>query len=413
MRSLATTKHTSFSDPATTCFWLGTARPWNLPEEAKTWTRQYRPKASGCESTPEALRTRYRELFGEESRFHNRAHLNLVGRGPASINAGGRVTNLGVPRMQQYTMSLESRLFGGWVGTASYIGSKMQQLWYVRQINRPPASLTPFTTSRFLYPGYSNMSYVEKGASAAYHALQTRVQHRYSNGLEFDALFQWVSEMTDLADNGFSTLGGTPEDPYCRRCELAPNFTTDNLDFRAILLYELPMGNGKKFAPHTSKIVNGFIGGQVSSVLDLRNGRPGAVTFSGSDPSNTNLRSGFAQIVPGCNVRSGDGRSAPYLNINCFKVPDAGTFGNARWGTFRQPGAWSVSGTLYKYFPLYGERVKLRLNAVFDNAFNHPTWPGVGSSLASPGAFGVLGQGGSQSSTSTARSVLFQGQVIW
>jgi hypothetical protein len=316
--------------------------------------------------------------------------------------------------MQQYTVSLESRMFGGWVGTLSYVGSQTQQLWYVRQINRPPASLTPFTTSRFLYPGYSNISYVDKGAGASYNALQARVQHRYSNGLEFDALAQWVSEMTDLADNGFSVLGGTPEDPYCRRCELAPNFTTDSLDFRGILLYELPVGHGKKFASHTNRIVNGVIGGwQVSSVVDLRNGRPGAVTFSGSDPSNTNLRTGFAQVVPGCNVRSGDGNSAPFLNINCFKVPAAGTFGNARWGTFRQPGAWNVSGTLYKYFPLYGERARLRLNAVLNNAFNHPTWSGVGSSLASPAAFGVLGQGGSQPSTSTMRSVVLQAQAIW
>lgn len=339
---------------------------------------------------------------------------NLVGQGPSTVGTGGAVPNLGIPFMQQYTLSLESRLFAGWVGTLSYVGSRTTQLYYTRQINRPPASLTPFTTSRFVYPGYSAVNFVDKGATADYNSLQARVQHRYSNGLELDAMFQWMSEITDVADTGFSQTGDAPEDPYCRRCGQVKNPYTDKLNFRAISLYELPLGQGKRFASGANRYANAVIGGwTVSSLVDMAGGRPGAVFYSGQDPSNTNLRSGFAKIIPGCNVRSGDGRSSPYININCFAVPDAGTFGNARWGAFRNPGFWTVGASVYKYFPLYRDRAKLRINAVFTNAFNHPIFTSVGSSLASPASFGRFGGQGATSSFAGARTIRFQGQIMW
>ena len=101
--------------------------------------------------------------------------------------------------------------------------------------------------------------------------------------------------------------------------------------------------------------------------------------------------SGRADVLPGCNIRPVSG---PYVNIACFAFPQNGTFGNANRALFRKPGSWDVDGAIYKYFPIYKERARLRINGVFSNAFNHPTWNTVGNDITVPGAFGKLtGQG--------------------
>lgn len=114
-----------------------------------------------------------------------------------------------------------------------------------------------------------------------------------------------------------------------------------------------------------------------------------------------------------CNIRPGDGRSGPYLNTACFAVPQNGTFGNASPSVYRDPGSWEVSGAAYKYFPLFREGMKLRINGVFTNLFNHPTWSGVYNNITVPATFGkFIGQGAPGRWTGP-RSILLQAQVQW
>jgi hypothetical protein len=72
-----------------------------------------------------------------------------------------------------------------------------------------------------------------------------------------------------------------------------------------------------------------------------------------------------------------------------------------------------VSGAVYKYFPLFREDVKLRINAVFNNLFNHPTWNAVGNNISTPATFGTLSSQGAAGRLSGARSIVLQAQVQW
>jgi hypothetical protein len=115
-------------------------------------------------------------------------------------------------------------------------------------------------------------------------------------------------------------------------------------------------------------------------------------------------------VLPGCNIRSGDGHTAPYLNLACFSVPPAGSFGNSSVSVFHLPGSYNVDGSLYKYFKLYRESVKLRINAVAHNVFNHVEWGGVNNNISSPASFGQLTFGGGYSGM---RSISGQAQIQW
>lgn len=339
---------------------------------------------------------------------------NQVGAGPSSISTGGANPDLGVPILQQYTLMVERQFYGNWVGRIGYVGSRGTQIWYARNINRPPASTTPYSASRAIYPQYQNITYIDKGANSAYHGLQAGLAHRYGNGLELDGLFQWVSEFNDVGENGFSTFGFALENPYCRSCDRARNPVVDTLDFRMNFVYDLPVGRSRQFGSDLNRWANGVLGGwALSGIFDARNGRFDTVIFSGKDTSNTNLRGGRADVLPNCDVRSGDGKSAPYLNINCFAIPKDGTFGNASPALFQKPGSWDVSGAVYKYFPFFREDVKLRVNAVFNNLFNHPTWNGVGNNISSPASFGRLFGQGAAGRSQSSRSIQFQFVLQW
>ncbi|MBI3680652.1 MAG: TonB-dependent receptor, partial [Acidobacteria bacterium] len=344
----------------------------------------------------------------------NRPFPNQLGAGPSTISASGANPDLGTPKMQQYTLMLERTLLGKWVAKLGYVGTRNTQAWYVRDLNRPPASLTPYSASRSTYPIYRSVGWTDKGAGSWYNAMQAGLTHRFNSGLELDGLFQWISELNDVQDLAFRTNGNALDNPYCRSCDKGKSTVVDSLDFRANFLYELPVGRGKQFAPSLNRVVNGFAGGwSLSGIVDIRNGRPDSVFFSGRDASNTNLTTGRVDVVPGCNLHPSDGKSGPYLNIACFAIPQPGTFGNASTSLFRKPGSWDVSGAVYKYFPLFREDVKLRVNAVFTNLFNHPTWSTVGNNISTPATFGKLSGQGAPGRSAGPRSIVLQAAVQW
>jgi hypothetical protein len=331
-----------------------------------------------------------------------------------NINVSGAIPNLGIPLMQQWNLTLERQFGADWGVRASYIGSRVTQGWYRRDINRPPASTIPFTTSRLLVPGFNSINLLDKGASSRYHALHLGFNHRYRNGFSIEGLFQWINSIDDVGDDGSDTLGRGIENPYCRSCEKSKTQFEDSLDFRTNFYYEMPFGRNRRFGTGVNRVVNGFIGNWVmSGVVDLRNGRPQTVTFSGLDTSNTNMKGGRADVVPGCEIRPSGGQREPYINIACFAIPKNGTFGNASRAAFRKPGSWDVSGSVYKYFPIFRESVKLRINATFNNLFNHPTWDEVGNNISVPSTFGKLTSQGATGRDAGPRSIGLQAQLQW
>jgi hypothetical protein len=243
--------------------------------------------------------------------------------------------------------------------------------------------------------------------------MQLQFTHRFAHGLYVDGMFQWVSQIADIEDTG-AELGGAIENPYNRKIERAHTTGLDSLDFRTVFIYDLPFGKGKTFMGSTSRFVDAVLGGwSLSGRYDQRNGRPQTVIFSGRDTSNTNLSSGRANYIQGCNPRPSDGLRGLYLDINCFAIPGPGTFGNVSRDFFRKPASWDFSGSVYKYFNIYQERVKFRLDAVFANLFNHPTWNTVGNNISTPASFGRLSGQGAFGTRQGQRGILIQGQIVF
>jgi hypothetical protein len=334
-----------------------------------------------------------------------------------AFNIGAVNPRIKTPYMQQWNISVEHEVFKAWSLRLSYVGARTTQIIYSRNINKPPPSLIPFSPDRYNYPGFIDINWFDSGGNSNYHALQFQFTHRWSNGLLVDGLMQYQSEIADVAD---TTSHPSIENPYDRRRERAKALI-DPLDFRTNFIWEFPFGPGKRFGSNATPghLYSGLIGGwQFSGIVDVRSGRPETVYFSGSDPSNTNTFGGRATLVPGCNTRPGDGKNGLYLNINCFKVPDEGDFGNAGRDIFRKQGFWDFSGSLYKYFKLkfISENLKLRFSMTAANIFNHPTYRDVGNNISDPASFGRLSYPGGAGRPITGvglRTMYLQGQVQW
>ena len=81
----------------------------------------------------------------------------------------------------------------------------------------------------------------------------------------------------------------------------------------------------------------------------------------------------------------------PIWNANAFAlVPKgAGRYGDEGVGVVEGPGTIAVAAGLSKYFSLF-EQARIRFEATFTNALNHPNFAVPAAVLTAPSTFGIL-----------------------
>ena len=146
---------------------------------------------------------------------------------------------------------------------------------------------------------------LENLGQSTYHALQTKLERRFRNGLNLLASYTYSKTITD-ADSSFSTLTGFnsnvfgAQNPYNLRAEKAVSYQDIPHAFVVSYLYELPFGPGKKYLHHgvASKIAGGW---QVSGIHRYQAGSPTVINeYATANPySGGNYR---LSLVPGQSV---------------------------------------------------------------------------------------------------------------
>jgi hypothetical protein len=142
----------------------------------------------------------------------------------------------------------------------------------------------------------------------------------------------------------------------------------------ASAIYELPIGNGKRFFNHMSSVPQALLGGWSMSTVSMWQTGPylTAMTSPSYDPGNLNLVYRGAFQRPDC---IGDGNLAnpnpgEYFNINAFNPIPTGPVGTCRVGSLLGPGTVAIAAGLAKTFS-FGERVRMRFESTFTNLPNH------------------------------------------
>ena len=170
-----------------------------------------------------------------------------------------------------------------------------------------------------------------------YEGLQSEINHRSRSGLTLQASHVWAKSLGNVggdAPTAFSpeVIYGTP---VADRFDLAANRGNIAAVRRHRVLvsaiYELPVGNGRRFFSHMGSIPQAVLGGWSISTVSLWQTGPylTPITSPSYDPGNLNLVYRGAFQRPDCvgNGNLGNPTPSDYFNLSAFNPVPAGPVG--------------------------------------------------------------------------------------
>jgi hypothetical protein len=325
----------------------------------------------------------------------------------ATQNVFGINRNLKTPYSQQFNLTVERQV--GQIGIrVAFIGTRSVDLVYASNINQPRPSTIPFTASRRIYPLYNVITWYDNGGSQQYNALQVSASKTYGKNLFFNSGWTWAKDLTDTQNNANTFTGPTIQNAYDRRAERGNNVLTRPHRIYATAVYALPIGHGQRLLAHTSRLVNGILGGWSTSwISEMQTGQYFTPTYSGFDPSNTNNFGPSTSFVARPD-RIGSGKLSAgqsiyhFFDASAFKVPgcpdttplctnpaNIGRFGNSGVNVLRGPKAVNFNFAAIKQFHI-GERARVLFRMLATNIFNHPSFSNPQANISSPGTVGTI-----------------------
>ena len=270
------------------------------------------------------------------------ASVGTIGWNPLTLDAQfgyDQRWNIGFQREIAARMSLD----------VNYVGTKGSNQQEAEPINTPPAGAGNIQLRR-PYSRFGNMSIHSQARSTEYHALQSKIQKRTSNGYWYLASYTWSQTLTTQPAPG---IGG--------------NFTYDTgpAPFDATHLgamsfgAELPFGRGKRFMGGAGTLANAFVGGwQAQSIINYRSGLPYTPTV-GRDVANIGV-GGTGRDAQRPNVVGNAELDNPTIDAwfdkTAFVVPADFTYGNSGRGILRGDHQWNVDFSIFKRFSITGSQ---------------------------------------------------------
>jgi hypothetical protein len=247
---------------------------------------------------------------------------------------------------------------------------------------------------------------------STYHALQVRVDKRFSEGLNILLAYTWSKTLTD-AESQFSEFSGFTADAFNRRAEKSLSINDYPHNLVLSYSYELPFGPGKRLANiggAAGKVVAGW---KIAGIQQYQSGAPGMITAFRNPMwpyDGANAFMSRPNVVPGLPQKSAALRSGhfdpnrdPVVNPEAWKNPAPWTFGNGprTYGNLRRFAYLNEDISMIKRTPV-NDRVSIEIRADFLNIFNRTVF-GLGTggdqygSVLNANSGAVAGQISSQS----------------
>ncbi len=307
----------------------------------------------------------------------NADNLGSIGTSAAPTNIGNSSDrNLAPPRIHNYSLGIQRKLFNNTSVELNYVGSRSTNLTYLKDLNQGAAGIeaaNPGVARNALrpYKGYGEIMQYTNGAHSNYNSLQARMQTHFSHGGLITLAYTWSSALT----NG-SAYNYLPQDSTNLGADYGPASYNQPKIFVASYVYPIP------FWQHEHEWYKKVAGGwQVSGITRIANGLPiNVIQPSGQSVAGNLVTTSSVAQRPNLVGKPYAHNGKQYLNPAAFAVPASGTYGNLGYDAIKGPLFNNWDAALQKNVPIT-EQVGLEFRAEMFNVPNHMSPFAIGGTL--------------------------------
>lgn len=295
-----------------------------------------------------------------------------------------------LPYLQEWQFGVQQSLGGNWVAEVDYEGNHGVHLPVALPTNQiAPSAGCCFgvsnTQSLRPYPQFLTVTWLTNGGASAYAAMYATLSHRWSNGISVRGAYSWAHTLDDA--DGPSRADAAPvQNYYNLHAQWGTAMTNIPQRFSLSLVDALPFGAGGKFLTRPRVLAQVIGHWKVSTVAQFQTGYPYFITQT----NQLGLFSGgqYVTKVGDPNIARGQRTVARWFNTSAFAITNPNVLGNAPRAALYGPGqnVWDIS--LQRDFPIW-ERVAFTVRADAHNAFNHPQFSGLGTTIGTA-TFGTV-----------------------
>ncbi|MCX6588667.1 MAG: TonB-dependent receptor [Acidobacteria bacterium] len=235
-----------------------------------------------------------------------------------------------------------------------------------------------------------NLSADSPGASASFNALVLRYHWQMGKDLNLLTTYQWSKAIDNASEWQGWEVSDTLRDYYDLKADRSISAHDIPQSFVNALVYEMPVGKGRKFLPDMHPVANAIVGGwQVSTIIRFSSGLP-----LGFTAPNTLSAYGFQIQRPNVADLKAAAIANPtpdrWFNTAAFTTPGNFELGNApRWIPNIRFGPTNHADlAILKNFR-WGENWKAQFRAEMFNFTNTPQFGRANTNMADPN-FGVV-----------------------
>lgn len=173
----------------------------------------------------------------------------------------GSQPNIQNPYTESYNLTFQRALTTNVVASLGYVGDVTRHLIVNVNTNSPAALIDPRLSTQTVtpFPAFGSVGTNEYAGISSYNSLQTKLEKRFENGMNFLATYTWAHSMDDASQ----PLGGIGYRGV-NLIGIRNDFANSQADVRHRVTfngyYQLPFGKGKRFA-NSGGIVNVLAGG--------------------------------------------------------------------------------------------------------------------------------------------------------
>ena len=171
-------------------------------------------------------------------------------------------------------------------------------------------------------------------------------------------------------------MGGphAPQDSNCESCEKAVSDYNTPHRFVTSVLYEIPLGRGRKYGSGWNWFLNGALGGwQVGSIITIESGRPMHANKDWTSWAGAGYQTNVRVNATGEPWSLEDRTVERWFNTGAFALQPAGNFGNEGRNVMLGPGNQHWDASAHKNFRIM-EGHDLQFRFEMFNAGNIVNW---------------------------------------